>query len=270
MNLTANIQFIGQLTEPPKLHGITREKDHCPLIERQLQVSDLRDCASPPTLDEAGFTLVQGDRLAFGTSLETVAHKNLEQATALVTQISGATQLIHMNSVIRRSERSPLYMQGGTTLPARFAHSDYGAGEREILRWLNHIMKTDSRSLDPYQRVAMYNTWRTLTPPPADVPLALCDVRSLGSDDRVAVDFFEQMPEDPDWFFKMSVYRFNECQRWGYFSGMQDDEFILFKGFDSDPNRAALTPHAAFTASNCPASAEPRASIESRFLALFY
>ena len=41
--------------------------------------------------------------------------------------------------------------------------------------------------LDGHARCAMYNVWRTFTPPPQDFPLAVCDAQSFTTDDEVVV-----------------------------------------------------------------------------------
>ena len=38
------------------------------------------------------------------------------------------------------------------------------------------------------RRSAQYNVWRVLTPPPQDVPLAVCDARSLAPEDFIPAD----------------------------------------------------------------------------------
>lgn len=269
MNTTATIQFLGDYTQPLRLHGVTRNKDHCPLVGHSVEIDDARGLSSTPRLDIDGFTLLEGDQIETSGNPQTTTEQHLRQSMQLLQDLIGASELILLNTVIRRSEQSPGYLKNGTTLPARFAHSDFGAGEREIERWVNRFVISTSYERIKHKRIAVYNIWRVLTLPPTDVPLALCDVSSLDPDDRLGVEFHEQMPHSKDWVFEMSVYQFNPDQRWNYFTDMQTHELLVFKGFDSDTSRAALTPHAAFTLADCPADAPPRESIESRFLAIF-
>lgn len=50
-------------------------------------------------------------------------------------------------------------------------------------------------------------------------------------------------------------------------SAMTADEAFVFRGFDSDPDRAEQVPHSAFEDQTCPPDAPPRASIEIRMFA---
>ncbi len=76
------------------------------------------------------------------------------------------------------------------------------------------------------------------------------------------------MPTD----LKHEVYMvaFNPSHRWFYFPGMETDEALLIKGFDSMADgRARFTAHAAFEDRAAPASAPARESIEARAMAFY-
>jgi hypothetical protein len=65
--------------------------------------------------------------------------------------------------------------------------------------------------------------------------------------------------------------KFNPNHRWNYVKGMQPDEGVLIKCFDSvqDGSVAVLTPHTAFADPTTPPDAPLRESIELRAL-VFY
>lgn len=269
MNTSATLQFLGHYTRPPKLHGVTREQDHCPVKEQQVIIADARSLPRPPQLDTAGYTLVSAEQIEVSSNLQRITEQHQAQSLQLLADLTGASDIFLINSAIRRSEQSVGYLKDGTTLPARFVHNDFGAGEPEIERWVNRFAGATNYQQVKHRRIAVYNIWRMLTAPPVDVPLALCDVSSLGKTDRVGVAFHEQMPQSKNWVFEMSAYHFNPAQRWAYFPDMGNHELLLFKGFDSDSSRAELTPHAAFTLPDCPAGTQARESIENRFLVIF-
>tara|TARA_R110000787_G_scaffold138484_1_gene252116 strand:- start:14956 stop:15855 length:900 start_codon:yes stop_codon:yes gene_type:complete len=268
MTIISAIQFLGNCTQPPRLYGVTRDKDYCPLKEQRVAITNARTLSSQPQLDTAGYTLIKTDQIKPSTNMQSITQQHVQQSLQLLRDHTGASDLVLINSVIRRSEQSPGYLKDGTTLPARFAHNDFGTGQREIERWVNQFA-TIRYDRVRHRRIATYNTWRMLTPPPTDVPLALCDASSLSPGERVGIEFHEQMPQSPNWVFEMSGYHFNPAQRWSYFPDLKSHELLVFKGFDSDASRAELTPHAAFTLPDCPADTLPRESIESRFLAFF-
>lgn len=68
----------------------------------------------------------------------------------------------------------------------------------------------------------------------------------------------------------MSV-KFNPNQKWKYLRGMEPDECVLLKCFDSktDDGNAVLAPHTAFADPSASANAPYRESIELRLL-VFY
>ena len=79
---------------------------------------------------------------------------------------------------------------------------------------------------------------------------------------------------DPKSNYKYSIkqYRLNEknsdAHRWYYFPNMTKSEAILFKQWDSDPERETnLCFHTAFEDPTSPKDAPPRQSIELRIFA---
>ncbi len=65
------------------------------------------------------------------------------------------------------------------------------------------------------------------------------------------------------------VYYPNPNHRWFYFSNMAVDEALVFKSFDSDPDRPTRVPHTAFKNPLAGWDAPSRRSIETRVVALF-
>ncbi|MGZ8265385.1 MAG: CmcJ/NvfI family oxidoreductase, partial [Burkholderiales bacterium] len=64
--------------------------------------------------------------------------------------------------------------------------------------------------------------------------------------------------------------RYNPEHRWFYFSGMQRDEALVFKVYDSEKDgRARFTAHTSFENPTTPADAPPRQSIEARAFAFY-
>src|SRR5262249_12389577 len=119
-------------------------------------------------------------------------------------------------------------------------------------------------------RSAQYNVWRVLTPPPQDVPLAVCDARSLARGDFIAADAVFDRDGAVLFTFEAWLLRHNPAQRWTYFSAMHPGEVLIFKTHDTEPGVAHCVPHGAFDAPDCPADAPPRASIEMRGIAYWF
>ncbi len=117
-----------------------------------------------------------------------------------------------------------------------------------------------------YGRSIILNIWRTLTPPAQDVPLALCDQRTLDEADWVLGRTIEPYMPDPTPYLS-SV--FTPRQSWYYFSDMSTNEALVFKNYDSRIGMPLGSLHSAFKLPGSPANAVPRASAETRIVAFF-
>jgi len=117
-----------------------------------------------------------------------------------------------------------------------------------------------------YPRAKIFNIWRVLTPPPQDMPLALCDQRTVDEGDGVVGRTVE--PNFPDGVpYLSSVY--NPHQQWYYFPDVTPDDVIFFKNYDSDPDALLGCLHGAFRYPQVLPGAVPRASAELRLIAFF-
>ena len=110
-------------------------------------------------------------------------------------------------------------------------------------------------------RFAQYNIWRAFSGMPQDVPLALCDARSVATDDLILADAIFDVGAPPHWSFESWIVAHSLTHEWFWFSDLTRDEVLIFKTNDSDPARAHCVPHVAFDHPNCPTDAPPRASI---------
>ena len=114
-------------------------------------------------------------------------------------------------------------------------------------------------------RSAQYNVWRAISGAPQDVPLALCDARSLAGPELIKADaIFDPPGGAPEFSFEGYVVAHDPGHRWLWFSDLAPDEVIVFKTSESDPERAHCIPHVAFDDPGAPADAPPRVSVEMR------
>jgi hypothetical protein len=115
-------------------------------------------------------------------------------------------------------------------------------------------------------RFATYNVWRTLTPPPHDVPLAVLDRSTVCVEDFVVGTVFVGSEENP-LATSASFVRYNSNHRWSYISDMTSKDTLIFLGFDTASEEKPGNPHSAFQNMNCPETAIPRISCEIRVFA---
>lgn len=111
-------------------------------------------------------------------------------------------------------------------------------------------------------RVRIINVWRPIGHLVHHKPLAVADWRTLDvAKDLVSVRFIYPHREGSTY----SV-RYNKDLTWYYLSHQRPDEVTLIKCFDSDEDKARLTPHSAFLDASSPSDAPQRQSIEVRCL----
>ena len=262
------VNYTGATTERPRYYANDHSRDVLALQECTIQVEDGRHRSQAPSLDREGFTLIKHRSaiLDFRNS-DAVAQLHPAEIERLIVKLSGADRaVVSSPGVLRFSEASPDSGQLNNSRPARFVHIDVSDPTAR-----QFADRSRPKDIDrPVRRFAHYNVWRVLSPPPQDVPLALCDARSISQQDLVAADAIFDVPGKPEWSFEGLVLRYNPQHRWTYFSNMSSDEALVFKTNDSDPDHPHHVPHSAFNDPSCPPGVPPRASIEMRAIAYWF
>ncbi len=195
-----------------------------------------------------------------------VARVHPPEVAELLRRETGADEVVVTGKgILRFSERSPLSGKLFNSQPARFIHIDISDPTAK-----EFAARSQPQGRTP-RRFAHYNVWRVVTAPPQDVPLAVCDARSLAPQDLVGADaVFDAPGGAPEWSFEGLLVRHNPAHRWCYFAGMHPGEALIFKTNDSDPGEPHHIAHTAFDDPSCPAQAGPRASIEMRAVAFWF
>jgi hypothetical protein len=213
-----------------------------------MSIGDARDLTPPPSLDREGFTLVHHETavadLFDGDAVRAVYYREVEQ---LVKDATGAEMVLAFDHNVR-SSLPGVRRERRAQEPVRFAHNDYteGSGPQRVRDLLPERAETLVRN-----RFAVINVWKPIREPVRQMPLAVCDARSIRPRDLVPTDL-----------------RYRE--RTGeVYSLAFNPEAMLLKCFDSDAERARFTAHTAFEDPTSPADAPPRESIEVRTLAFF-
>ena len=264
MPTRALIAYMGRGVARPRYYANDHSRDLLDFAPREMEITDAR--ARPTRLDEAGFTLVT-HRSGVADFTDRAALESLHRAEiiGLVQGLSGADQvLVSSPGILRFSERSPKSGTLDNSRPARFAHVD--VSDATAKAFAQQAAPRDR----PLARFVHYNIWRAISAPPQDVPLTVCDARSVAAADLIAADAIFDKPGEPEWSFEGLVLAHSSAHRWHWFPDMHRDEALVFKTHDSDPDRAHCVPHVAFDNPDCPADAPARASLEMRALALWF
>lgn len=167
--------------------------------------------------------------------------------------------------------------RGGIQPPAGEAHVDLN--EATARRMAENTYKEQFPDGPGFKRFLVGSYWRTFSPPPQDVPLALCDGRSsfggeTKSNTLFVVDEFPSEEaavapiEGEDQMLAATIFSYDPGHRWWYFSNMEADDILLFKFQDSDHSVTWRCPHTAFIDGSIP-GAHVRESIECRWVAFW-
>jgi hypothetical protein len=264
MQTRASIAYVSRGSQRPRYYANDHSRDVLDIVPVEMDIADARRAA--PTLDGAGFTLLaHRSAVADFSDRAAVDSRYRPEVIGLIHELSGA-DLVLVNSpgILRFSERSPQSGALDNSRPARFAHVDVSD---PTARAFAGRAAPAGRAI---KRFVHFNIWRAISAPPQDVPLAVCDARSVAAADLLAADAVFDKPGEPEWSFEGLVLAHAAGHRWHWFPDMNRDEALVFKTHDSEPRRAHCVPHVAFDNSACPAHVPPRASIEMRALAFWF
>lgn len=243
------------------------DRSSLPLQPTRIDVHDARTAPVEPSLEREGFTVVQAP-----TAVSDFADQDEIQRTyipELAETIRQRYRAAHVwmapGTVVRTTDAGERTRRVAADA-ARFLHLDYSVNSAP--RFLEQTLGYDPDVAKRYRRIFAINTWRSISPPPQDVPLAVCDQRTSSLEDLVIADARYDSPDGPV-SFEISLVRHNPSHQWWYFSDMSPGELLIFKGWDLSPQPTPSVLHGAFVDPSCPPDAPLRTSIEARGFALF-
>ena len=191
--------------------------------------------------------------------LKTVYHPEVE---ALIKQRTGAARVVIFDHTLRSGDEATRN-EKLVREPVLSVHNDYTdwSGPQRV----RELMPPGEAEDLLTRRFAIVQVWRPIRDPIQSNPLAICDARTLSTDNLIASE--RRFPHRVGETYRIS---YDANQRWYYFPNMNRDEALVFKVFDSATDgRARFTPHTSFVDPNTPAGAPPRESIEMRALVFF-
>ena len=230
--------------------------------------------AGPFTLDEHGFCLgrhhtdITDWKSNYGPDTAYAA-----QVAEVAQSLNGADLVVPLGGMVRASDHTSATIQP----PAAEAHVDFTQQSAErIAAGLYRRARPGGRG---YRRFIAFSLWRVLSPPPQDMPLALCEGGSVRDDEgtpntKVDVDeiptgeaLFAPVEGEED-MVAATIFHYSPDHRWWYFPDMTPEEVILIKFYDSDRGKAWRCPHTAFRDASRP-GVNARRSIEYRGIAYY-
>ena len=255
----APIAYVSDTGERPRYYANAHEKDTIVIAPVPMPIEDLRGQST--SLDVEGCVLLEHrSEVADFADPAQIEEIHAAEIEALLKRATGCDQVVvNGRGILRFSERLGENERHDNSHPARFAHVDVSAETGVKFRAGG---APEGRTI---ARSAQYNVWRAISGAPQDVPLALCDARSVAGHELIKADaIFDPPGGAPEFSFEGYVVAHDPGHRWLWFSDMARDEVIVFKTSESDPDRAQCIPHVAFDDPTAPADAPPRVSIEMR------
>ena len=224
-------------------------------------VQDLRGREAAFTLDRHGFAAARhrSAEVAFEDE-DRIRDVYYPESEALLAKLLGADRVLTFDHTIRRRTPGQPDHRDGARQPVARVHVDQTdlSGRERVGRHL----PPDEADRRLVGRVRIVNLWRPIRGPVFDRPLAMADGGSLAPGDLVATDLLY-----PDRTGETYSVTYNPAHRWYYWSGMQPDEVLLLKCYDSlQDGRTRLSPHTAFVDPRVGDDVAPRQSIELRAL----
>lgn len=253
----------------PETHKQDPSRTRLPLESHQVVFQDLRNASEPPAIEREGFILLEhrSEVTDFGSrsQLETIYLPEIERVVRQMTGSSRvfASGLIHLRSSKHARKYDPDIEADG---PALLVHTDMT--DRSVRVKAQVALRRHGVEEMPKGRLAVYNSWRSLTPPPQDYLLGLCDLRTVKEEDLVRANAYGESGA-PDWKVEYYVARRDPGHRWCYFSDMKPDELLMFQQYDSDGPGPSSCPHTSFRDPDFPPGTKPRLSIEAAAYVFF-
>jgi hypothetical protein len=256
--------------DPPRRPAAQERPDFTalPLTGKPVTVSSMRAAGGGFSLDREGFTLADAPTTVRDFfDRDEVAGRYVAEAREIVRSLTGCAATALLNAPVVRVSGRLGSRPAGTTFTGDFAHADFTAAAAGSM--LRRTLPAAEAAERARHRYAVFNVWRTFSGPPQDVPLALCDTRSVAPQDKQYCEITMKSAVGDVLTWENITYYHSGGHRWWYCPDMTRDEAYVFRSFDSAPGHGEQVPHSAFVNESCPASAPPRASIEVRVFAFF-
>lgn len=182
------------------------------------------------------------------------------EAEAIGKTATGADKVVVFDHTIRiddEARQAALKVRA----PVQNMHNDFA--EISAPRRVRDLLPPDEAGARLKKRYGSINVWRSINGPVQTRPLVVCDARSID-------DNKDWIPLERHYADRVGVtlnLRHNPNHRWYYFPGLDEDEVVLFKNYDSRTGGTArFTAHGSFRHPDTGPDATPRESIEIRTL----
>ena len=189
---------------------------------RPMAMHDARQLAEQPTLEAAGFTLVEAPSAVSDFYDERqLVDTYYGEVEVLVKKLTGASKVVVFDHTIRDG-RNAQRDERGVREPVKRAHNDYTLRSAPQRVW--DLLPPDEAERRLKKRYAIINVWRSIAGTIEQQPLGIVDARSVRFEDFIASDLIYR-----DRLGETYGVRHNPAHRWFYYPAMTADEAMVFK-----------------------------------------
>lgn len=267
-SVTGTIYYCSDIPGRALQDLVEPKNTYIPVYPATVTIKDARPIRNELSLDQQGFML-----LDHSSSVSHLRDKKAIEKTynaellELLRRVSDADLILpYLQIFVRFSKNSPVKTKDETERPSGDVHLDFTAKSFwDNVGWVQDAAGVPRKR---YRRTVLYQTWRAVSEPPQDFPLALTDSRSIVPGNTVTMDNIIGPRDVVGNVVETRLAKQGPHDSWYYFSNMRANEVILFKGFDSDAEDSVNVLHTAFDNKDTPRTI-PRESIEARFFAFW-
>ena len=219
-----------------------------------ITIQDIRDRETDFNLEQDAFQAIQNIPSKEKDWVDDEHIKKVyypEVVKVLLDNVPGAHKVTLFDHTIRRSDPD------APRAPVTRVHVDQTARSTE---WRVRLHDPEEAEELLKGRYRIINVWRPLNGPVQASPLTFASASTTEDHDLVPVEH-----RYPHRTGETAAVRFNKGQQFYYWSGMQNDERLFLKCFDS-ADGVGRVPHSAFVDPRTPDGARGRESIEVRAL----
>lgn len=232
--------------------------------DHSITIHDGRQNEEAFDIDRQGFALVdQTSEVSDFFEDAQISSIYEPEVVTLLQHLTGAKR-VHIFDHTRRADSKSMREQKVVREPAGVIHNDYT--DMSAAKRIRDLFSAEEAEELLSRRYSIVNVWRSSNGKPIETaPLALCDARSVDSNDLVTVERHSK-----DRIGEVQQVIQNDNHLWYYFPKMQPNEALLIKTFDSAVDgRARFSVHTAFEDPTASENAIPRESIETRAFLFF-
>jgi hypothetical protein len=227
-------------------------------VDVEVEITNIRMMDRSPTLEREGFTVAPfpGGPRAWSNDPES-ADEYVRACIDLVRSLTGRGAAVGFGPPVRRGD--PGVSSGFVAPRAHFVHLDNSRTSA-----VERVRDAVAPFGFDHDGAAIYNVWRSLTPPPQDRPVTVSDWRTVPDD-----DFVEGMTVEGGGFAAphLRLAPSADGPSWFYVPDLELDEALVFVGTDLDLAHPLGCAHSAFANPLVLDEVEPRVSVEVRVIA---